>query len=150
MARTLDREPKFWTINVAPTHFPPACVVRSTDPFIKSADQPANQSTPTPSDLHSTHSSAAKHQSTSKSCTDQAHSDGPRALDVSTTDPPVLHRQTTSQASTEPIRKGSFSSMESDVESELWYRPPVDIYVEEGELLDQDQDVTVAPRPISL
>ena len=38
--------------------------------------------------------------------------------------------------------KDSISSMESDVESELPDRPPVDIYVE-GELLDQEQDVTV-------
>ena len=38
MARTLDREPTFQTVNVAPTHSPPAGVVRSTDPFIKPAD----------------------------------------------------------------------------------------------------------------
>ena len=55
MARTLDRsqEPTFQTIKVAPTHFPPAGAVRTTDPVIKPADPPLLQSTdrPTSSDL---------------------------------------------------------------------------------------------------
>ena len=61
MARTLDREPTFQTVKVAPTHSPPAGVVRSTNPFIKPADQPSTQSTPSSADLPGTDSSAAKH-----------------------------------------------------------------------------------------
>ena len=70
--------------------------------------------------------------------------------EVTGTDPPVLHRQTTSKASTEPTRKHSISSMDYDAESELSDRPPVDIYVEEGELSDQDQDVTITDPDQSL
>ena len=40
--------------------------------------------------------------------------------------------------------------MDSDAESELSGRPPVDIYVEEGELSDQDQDVTITDPDQSL
>ena len=35
MARTLDREPTFQTVKVAPTQSPPAGAVRSTDPFFR-------------------------------------------------------------------------------------------------------------------
>ena len=38
MARTLDREPTFQTVKVALTYSPPAGVVISTDPFIKTTD----------------------------------------------------------------------------------------------------------------
>ena len=60
MARTLDREPTFQTVKVAPTHSPPAGMVRSPDPCIKPADRPSTWSTPS-SDLPGTDSSAAKH-----------------------------------------------------------------------------------------
>ena len=112
-----DREPTCQTVKVAPTHSPPASVVRSTDPFIKPADRPASQSAPS-SDLPGTNSSAAKHQSTSKSHINQPHSDRPRTSELTGTDPPVLHMQAT-RTSTEPTRKDSISSLDSDAESEL-------------------------------
>ena len=65
---TLDRELTFQTVEVAPTHSPPADIVRSTNPFIKPANRPATQSTPSSSDLPGTDSSAAKHQSQQISC----------------------------------------------------------------------------------
>ena len=61
---------------------------------------------------------------------------------VSGTDPPASQKQSSSKASSSPTRKDSISSLESDTESELSERPPVDIYVEEGEL-SEDQDATI-------
>ena len=90
MARTLNREPTFQTVKVAPTHSPPAGSVRSTEPFIKLAERPSTLSTPSSTELPGTDSSAAKHQSGTKTHTGQPHSDRPRTSDVS--DPPVLHR----------------------------------------------------------
>ena len=63
MARTLDREPTFSTVKVTPTRTPAASAVRSTNLFLKQADQPASA---TSSEFHDTDSSAAKHQSSSK------------------------------------------------------------------------------------
>ena len=116
MARTLDNEPTFQTVKVEPTHSPPAGVVRSSDPFIEPADQPDIQSTPTSTDFRVTDSSAAKHQSTYKSGIDRPHSDRPRVSDSSSTDPLVLHRQSTSQVATERTRKDSVSSLDSYTE----------------------------------
>ena len=125
-------------------------MVRSSDPFIKPADRPAIQSTPTSTDVHFTDSSASKHQSTSKSGIDRPHSDRPRASNSSSTDLPVLHKQSTSQVSTERTRKDSVSSLDLYAESDQSDQPPVDLYVEEGELSDQDQDVTAADPDQSL
>ena len=119
MARTLDWEPTFQTVKVAPTHSPPASVVRSTNPFSKPADRPTSQSTPSSSDLPGTDSSAAKHQSTSKFHTDRPHSDQPRTSELTGTNLPVLHRKATNRTSTKWARKDSISSMDSDAESEL-------------------------------
>ena len=44
-ARTLDGEPTFQTVKVAPTHSPRATAVRYTNLFIKPANGPATQST---------------------------------------------------------------------------------------------------------
>ena len=41
MARTLDREPTFQPVKVAPTHSPPASAVRSTRPVLQT-DRPAS------------------------------------------------------------------------------------------------------------
>ena len=107
------------------------------------------QSTPLSSDLPGTDSSAAKHQFTSKSHTGQPHSSRPRTSELTGTDTPVIHRQDTSRISNEPARNDSVSSMESDVESELSDRPQVDIYVEKGEL-SEDQDATITDPVQSL
>ena len=118
--------------------------------MVRSSDRPAIQSTPTSTDLHVTDSSATKHQSTSKSGIDRPHSDRPRVSDSSSTHPPVLHRQSTSQVATEHARKDSVSSLDSYAESDQSDRPPVELYVEEGELSDQDQDVTATDPDQSL
>ena len=73
--------------------------------------------------------------------TGQSHSYRPRTAEPAGSDPPVFQRQSTSKSATEPTRRDSFSSeSESDRDFSDW--PPVDIYVEERELMD-DQDVTV-------
>ena len=72
MDKTLDRpqETTFSTVKVAPTHTPPANVVR-TEPFIKLTDKPSSHHTdqPTSSDLSSTDPPATRQQSTSKKTT---------------------------------------------------------------------------------
>ena len=71
LAKTLDKEPTFQTVKVAPSHSPLAGVVKSTQPFIKPTD-------PATSHLPCTDSSAEKHQSSGKPLTGQPQSDWPR------------------------------------------------------------------------
>ena len=70
--------------------------------------------------------------------------DWPRTAEITGNDHPALQRQSTSKSAFEPTRRDSFSS-ESDSDSVLSDWPPVDIYVEEGEL-SGDQDVTITDR----
>ena len=84
-----------------------------TDDNSPTADRPAIQSTQTLSDLHLTDSSAAKHQSTSKSGM-EISLQPTKGFSSSNTNPPILHGQSTSQVSTEHTRKDSVSSLESD------------------------------------
>ena len=79
-----------------------------------------------------TNSSAPKHQSTSKLTSHRPHTHQPRSSVPTDTGSPQLHRQ----------RKDSASSCSSEAGSEGSDRPPVDLYVEEGELSDE-QDMTV-------
>ena len=132
-----------------PTHIPPATVVR-TEPFIKPADQPSQHiDQPTSADLSGTDPPAATQQSTSKSHSDRPQkTNRPRAAEPTGNDPPVLQRHSTSKSAFKLTRRDSFSS-ESDSDSILPYHPPVDIYVEEGELSD-DQDVTITDPDQSL
>ena len=44
-----------------------------------------------------------------------------------------------------PAKDQSVSSMGTDSDSDFSDRPPVDIFVEEGELSDQDPDATTDP-----
>ena len=74
--------------------------------------------------------------------------DRPRTFEQTVSDQPALQRQATSRSTFEPTRKDSFSS-ELDSESVLSDRPPVDIYVKEGELPDE-QDITIADPDQSL
>ena len=147
MARTLVKEPTFQTVKVVPSHSPPAGTVRF-DPFIRLTDQPSTQSTPSAVHLPGSNSSASKCQSTG-----QAHSDLPQTnqptASTSSANPPASHKLLPSQASSRPFRKDSVSSSESEAESELSDRPPVDLYVEEGEL-SEDQDVTITHPDQSL
>ena len=135
LARTLDQpqqEPTFGTVKVVPAHSPPASVIRS-EPFIRPTDQPASQAADRPSgstDRPST--STTTDPPTSRSQSDrQQLSDRPAASD----------RPSTSISNAfQPTRK--ISSSESDSDSVVSDRPPVDIFVEEGELSDE-MDATV-------
>ena len=139
MARTLDREPTFQTVKVTPGHSPPAGVV--TNPFFHPTDQPTTESFMSTSGLPGTDSSAAKHQSFRKPQSNRPHSDQPTSSELSSTNPLVFHRQAT--------KKDSISSLELEAGSESSDRPPIELYVEEGELSD-DQDVTVMDQDQSL
>ena len=72
--------------------------------------------------------------------------DRPRATESTSTDPLVLQGQSTNKNAAELTRRDSFSSYS---DSELSDQPPVDIYVEEGELSD-DQDVAITDPDQSL
>ena len=129
LAKTLDKEPTFKTLRVAPSHSPPAGVGKSTQPCIKPTD-PAT--TPASPSLPGTDSSATKHQSAGK-----PQSDRPSSTEPATSQPPASHRQAS--------RRDSISSLEWKVDSEFSDRPPLDLYVEEGEL-SEDQDVTMTDQ----
>ena len=142
LARTLDQpqqEPTFDTVKVVPAHSPPASVIRS-EPFIRPTDQPASQAADRPSgstDRPST--STTTDPPTSRSQADrQQISDRPAASD----------RPSTSISNAfQPTRK--ISSSESDSDSVVSDRPPVDIFVEEGELSDElDATVTDPDHPL--
>ena len=135
LARTLDQpqqDPTIGTVKVVPAHSPPASVIRS-EPFIRPTDQPASQPVDRPSgssDRPST--STTTDPPTSRSQADQQHiSDRPAISD----------RPSTSISNAfQPTRK--ISSSESDSDTVVSDRPPVDIFVEEGELSDE-LDATV-------
>ena len=150
---------------MTPTHTPAVGTVKSNDPFIRPTNQPhlatdqastdlsgtdhttsqrklTNKSPgldktkqPSTSDLPGTTRTVSRTQSTSKSSKDTPSTDRPSVL--TGTDSPAFH-QVSSKSSSAPARKQSTS------DSEFFDRPPVDIFVEEGELSDQDPDVTVA------
>ena len=110
MARTLDREPTYQTVKVAPSYSPPAGAVRP-DPFIRPTDQPSTESTLSTMHFLRTDSSATKHQSIGKLRSDLPQTDHP-ATSTSGTDPPVSQKHLSSQASSRPFRKDSISSLE--------------------------------------
>ena len=94
---------------------------------------------PGSSERTGTNFSAAKHQSTSKLQSGRPHTDQPKSSDPTGTDSPVLHRS----------RKYSISSLSSEADSQDSDRPPLDLYVEEGEL-SEDQDITVTEQDQSI
>ena len=66
--------------------------------------------------------------------------DQPASSDLpGTSRPPALH-QVTSKSTSAASNDQSVSSMDTDSDSDFSDRPPVDIFVEEGELSDQDPD----------
>ena len=151
---------------MAPTHPPPVGAVKSSAPFIRpSTDQP------TTTDLSGTGLSTPLGQATSKSPQDVKHkrssdtdlpssqhpfkkqfvskssqhqSSTSRPSDLSGTDPPATI-QVTSKATSAPARDQSPSSMDTDSDSDISDRPPVDLFVEEGELSDPYQDPSTDP-----
>ena len=131
LAKTLDQpqqEPTFGTVKVVPAHSPPASVIRS-EPFIKPTDQPAQ-----PSDRLS----GSTDRPSGSAVTDPPTSDRPPASDKPST---------SASSAFQPTRKNS--SSESDSDSVISDRPPVDIFVEEGELSDE-LDATVTDPDQSL
>ena len=163
LAKTLDKpEPTFGTVKITPTTSPPVGITRTSDPFIRPADnlhstdlagtdhtahgQATDKSLfstaskqPSSSDLHGSSQTVSRIQSTSKSLKDTLTTN--HTSDHAGTDSPATH-QVPSRSSSAPAGKQSPVSMDTDSDSDFSDRPPVDIFVEEGELSDQDPDVT--------
>ena len=163
LAKTLDKpELTFATVKVTPTHSPPVGAVRSSEPFIRPADRlqtsdlsstdhsPQRQATdrsltftskkqPSTSDLHGNTQIVSESQSTSKLLQDKPPTNW--TSDLAGTDSPAPH-QVSSKSSSAPVGRHSSASMDTDSDSDYSDRPSVDIFVEEGELSDQDPDVT--------
>ena len=158
LAKTVDKpEPAFAPVKVTPTHSPPVSVVRSSEPFIRPADKP--QVSDLSSSDHSPQRQATDKSLTSTSkklSTSDLHGNlqiGPKSQSISKlpkekppTDrhcSPNLH-QVSSKSSSALAGRQSSASIDTDSDSDYSDRPPVDIFVEEGELSDQDPDATVA------
>ena len=116
---------------MAPTHTPPANLVR-TELFLKPTNQPS-QLTDRPSTVDLLATNPAKHRSATKSTADATQTSEPTGQQTS-------QRHLASAFDT--TRKDSSSSSDSDSDSLSSDHPPVDIYVEEGELSDE-QEVTI-------
>ena len=166
LAKSVDHpEPTFQAPKVAPTHPPPVGAVKSSAPFIRPAtDQPTStdlsgtgHSTPLrqatsklPQDVKHKRSSDtdlpssqhSKKQFTSKSSHHQSSTGRPS--DLSGTNPPAAV-QVTSKSTSALARDQSPSSMDTDSDSDTSDRPPVDLFVEEGELSDPDEDPSTDP-----
>ena len=91
------------------------------------------------SDLHGDTQIGPKGQSTSKLTKDKSNTD--QHSDLPGTGSPIL--QVSSKSSSVTTGKHDSASMDTDSDSEFSDRPPGDIFVEEGELSDQDPDATV-------
>ena len=161
LAKTMDKEPTFCTVKGTPTATAPAGIAKSTEPFIRpAADQtsdlagghysPHSQATDKSrssssdskhpsSDLHGVSQTAPRAQSTSKSHREKSTTDQRSYLPG--TDPPSS-QQVTSRSSPTPAGLQSPPAMDTDSDSDFSDQPPVDIFVEEGELSDQDPDAT--------
>ena len=63
--------------------------------------------------------------------------------DLSGTNFPASKQQVTGKSTTAPARRQSASSLDTDSDSDILDRPEISIFVE-GELSDQDPDITVA------
>ena len=161
LSKTLDRpEPTFITVRMTPTHSPPVGAVRSTKPFIQPTDRShvtdlsdsdhtsqrqatdksqgsdTAQQTST-SDLPGSVPTVSKTQMTSTSSRDKAPTD--RSSDLADTDSPASYQVPSKLA---PARRQSTSSLDTEYDTDFSDRPRVGIFVEEGELSDQDPDVT--------
>ena len=165
LAKTVDKEPTFSTVKVAPTTSAPAGISKSKEPFIRPSDtvqtsdlagshnSPQSQATdkslssasdsqrPSTSDLHGVSQTALRAQSTSKSRKEKSVTDRPS--DLAGTDPPSF-QQVSSRSSSAPAGRQSPLAMDTDSASDFSDQPPVDLFVEEGELSDQDPDAVSA------
>ena len=146
LSKSLEQPaPAFTTVKVTPTHSPPKTVA-SSKPFIKPQPTPTTDRPPVMStDLPGSVQTAFK--STSKSTTGKVLTDQPS--DLAGADSP-LSRQVPSRSSSAPTRRQSTSSMDTDSDSDISDRPPVDLFVEEGELSDQDLEASTADPDLTL
>ena len=160
LVKTLDKpEPVFTTVKVTPAHSPPSSSVISTKPFIRpdaaqgtdvSVTDLASQRQVTdqslgPDNLQQTSDLPGNVQTASKSTSklSKGKPSTDRQSDLAGTDSPVS-QQVPSRSSSAPARRLSTSSVDTDSDTDLSDRPPVDIFVEEGELSDQESDATAA------
>ena len=141
LAKTLDREPTFSTVKVAPTHAPPATAI-SSEPFIRPPGQPSSSSQP-PAASMSPATGPTISVPASKAGSDSSQ---------------PAHRPGTSKTTDLPAKRSfstafdtrrDTSSSESDSDSTSSDRPPIDLYPEEGELSD-DPEVSLTDPDQSL
>ena len=146
LAKYLEQPgPAFTTVKVTPTHSPPKIVV-SSKPFIRpqptpTIDRPHELSTDLPGNAQTAF------KSTSKSTTGKVSTDQP--TDLAGTES-LLSHQVPSRSSSAPTRRQSTSSMDTDSDTDISDRPPVDLFVEEGELSDQDLEASAADPDLTL
>ena len=161
LAKSLDRqEPSFTSVKVTPAHSPPAESAISTKPFIR-----PQTSDPSVTDLASQRqatdqlhepdslqhvldlpvSSQTASKSTGKSTKGKVSTDS----DLAGTDSP-LSQLVPSRSSSAPARRQSTSSMDTDSESVISDHPPVDLFVEEGELSDQEHEISATDPDLVL
>ena len=145
LSKSMDKEPTFAPIKVTPAHSPPQSSAISSRPFIKpgqNTDQLATDlasQRPVADQAHDSVSSdlpgnpQTASKSTGKSSRNKVSAD--QRSDVAGTDSP-LSQQVPSRASSAPTRRNSVSSMDTNSDTDLSDRPPVDLFVEEGELSD--------------
>ena len=111
---------------------------QATDKSLSSA---SDNQRPSTSDLHGVSQTAHRAQSTSKSRKEKSVTDRPS--DLAGTDPPSF-QQVSSRSSSAPAGRQSPLAMDTDCDSDFSDQPPVDLFVEEGELSDQDPDAVSA------
>ena len=150
-------------MKVTPAHSPPQSSAISSRPFIEpgqnssqlatdlasqrpvtdqTKDSPSDQQ---PSDLPGVIQTVSK--STGKLSKGKVSAD--QHSDVAGTDSPSS-QQVPSRSSTAPARRHSVSSMDTDSETDLSDRPPVDLFVEEGEISDQELETSVNDPDLTL
>ena len=146
LAKSLEQPgPAFTTVKVTPTHSLHKTVV-SSKPFIRPQPTPTTDRPPVLStDLPGSVQTAFK--STSKSTMGKVSTDQPS--DLAGADSPLSH-QVPSRSSSAPPRRQSTSSMDTDSDTDISDRPPVDLFVEEGELSDQDLEASAADPDLTL
>ena len=146
LAKSLEQPgPAFTTVKVTPTHSPPKTVV-SSKPFLRPQPTPTTDRPQVlSSDLPGSVQTAFK--STSKSTTGKVSTDQPS--DLAGAESPLSH-QVPSRSSSAPTRRQSTSSMDTDSDTDISDRPPVDLFVEDGELSDQELEASAADPDLTL
>ena len=142
LAKSLEQpEPAFTTVKVTPTHSPHHSSVVSSKPFIKPTNTDNSKSTDLPGNIQT----ASK--STSISTKGKVSTDQPS--DLAGTDSP-MSQQVPSRSSSVPARRQSTSSMDTESDTDLSDRPPVDLFVEDRELCDQDPEAPATDPDLTL